>query len=82
MFDACRNDPFEELKKKALETGARNVALGQIGAIKALSEEEREGASVYVASGCQYGEFSLEPPELKQGLFTHYLTQGLRGYAD
>ena len=40
------------------------------------------GAGRVVITACDVNEVSLESPELKHGVFTHYLVSGLRGEAD
>lgn len=40
-----------------------------------------EDLNLFILSGCEDGNVSREYPELQQGLFTHYVVEGLEGLA-
>ncbi len=44
--------------------------------------EDLAGEGRLVVTACDVNEVSLETPEIGHGLFTHYLLEGLKGYAD
>ncbi len=72
LVDACRNNPQSSLSKAAGE-----VELEPVG--RALVEPP--GGIVAFVS-CSKGEKSYEIPELKHGVFFHYVLAGLQGQAD
>lgn len=74
LVDACRNDPQSNVSKAAGEVelepvGRRGAPVAPPGGIAALFS-------------CSAGEKSYEVPELKHGVFFHYVVDGLGGAAD
>jgi hypothetical protein len=74
LVDACRNDPQSNVSKAAGEVelepvGRRGAPIAPPGGIAALFS-------------CSAGEKSYEAPELKHGVFFHYVVEGLAGQAD
>jgi hypothetical protein len=66
LVDACRENPFT----------SRNIA-GAL-ALQTLTDPPK---GVMLFQSCANGELSYENPELKRGVFTHYLVEGLQGKA-
>ena len=66
IIDACRNNPFR----------SKDVA----GA-KSLGTLDDVPEGMLLLQSCKKGELSYEDEDLKQGVFTHYLVEGLRGEA-
>jgi hypothetical protein len=73
LVDACRNDPQSNRSRSAreveLEATGRRVAPVPPGGIAALFS-------------CSATEQSYEDPDLKHGVFFHYVIDGLRGKGD
>ncbi len=66
IVDACRNNP------------AKGKAAGITGAI---AREMPRGISILFGARSGQKSWESSDPEIKQGVFTHYLLQGLRGAA-
>jgi hypothetical protein len=73
IVDACRNDPRQPSQRDA---GAPNIDLGDFA--KSL-EDPRTGILALVS--CSPGQTSMENDELKHGVFTHFIIDGLSGSA-
>jgi len=73
FLDACHSGGVGQPKDVEASTKAGLSA-------QAYAELARGGGRVVIAS-CQPGEVSWELPEMRNGLFTHYLLEGLRGAA-
>lgn len=73
LVDACRNDPLSSLARSRrvidLDTLSRPPLREPPGGVAALFS-------------CSRGEQSFEHPDLKHGIFFHYIIQGLSGQAD
>ncbi len=70
LVDACRNEPL--LKGIKAATGLKGFAADLTQPPKGLR----------VLASCEAGQWSAEDPELKRGVFMHYVTTGLDGHAD
>jgi hypothetical protein len=66
VIDACRNDPTRGLKAAR----STDLTLG------------KPPSGVRVLSSCEAGQYSMEDPKLKHGVFMYYVTKGLEGLAD
>lgn len=73
FFDACHSGGVGEIKDAALKVKA------------GLSEQQYErmagGEGRVIIASCRPDEVSWELPDMRNGLFTHYLLEGLRGAA-
>jgi uncharacterized caspase-like protein len=69
LLDACRNQP----RRDDRSLGAAAMA----GFLKAVEAFQGEA----VLTSCRKDEMSYESPDLKHGVFTHFLLEGLRGAA-
>ena len=67
VADACRDNPFK---------GRRSALVADMG----LSRDPPPG--IALLRSCGPGETSLEDANLKKGVFTHFLLEGLTGAAD
>lgn len=70
IIDACRNSPNQP---GPFRTGTKTLTLPKLNPPK--------GGTLALFS-CGPGQVSIEDPDLKQGVFTHFLVDGLRGSAD
>jgi tetratricopeptide (TPR) repeat protein len=73
MADACRNDPFEAAKSRAVGSVPRPTA-PQPQAVPAPT-----GVAAFFA--CSKGQEAYEYNSLKNGVFFHFVIEGLRGAA-
>jgi sulfatase modifying factor 1 len=75
LVDACRNNP----KLRAARAAGRAVV-----DLPSLSRPfvQRPAGGVAALFSCSAGEIAFENPELKHGVFFHYVIQGLGGDAD
>src|SRR5262249_14443078 len=71
MADACRNDPFQSSKSRAV-SDAESVTRPQSKAVPG-------GIAAFLA--CSKGQEAYESPRLKNGVFFHYVIEALRGAA-
>ena len=69
IVDACRNDPSKIDNARNLESLTRPQLPPPPGGIAAFFS-------------CKANQRALEDPDLQQGVFTHFLIQGLSGKAD
>ncbi len=72
LVDACRNDPGGKGRDRPVR-GDGDYASVTSGT---------PPTGVIALYSCSEGERSWEPPELKHGLFFHFLIEGLKGKAD
>ena len=72
LVDACRNDPLAD---------TRGVDSLKLESVTRPREKLRPGGTAILFS-CSAGEKAFEDPELKHGVFFHFVIQGLRGDAD
>ena len=72
LVDACRNDPLAD---------TRSVSSLKLESVTRPQEKLRPGGTAILFS-CSAGEKAFEDPELKHGVFFHFVIQGLRGDAD
>jgi len=75
LVDACRNNP----KLRVARASGRAVI-----DLPSLSRPfvRRAAGGVAALFSCSAGEIAFENPELKHGVFFHYVIEGLRGDAD
>ncbi len=66
LVDACRENPF----------ASRSVA--GASALQTLADPPK---GIMLLQSCAKGELSYEDPNLKRGVFTHHLVEGLQGKA-
>jgi len=66
VVDACRNNPFRGERTPNVK-GIRGLEFPPLGCA--------------LLQSCSPGQFSLEDHELKQGIFSHFLVEGLSGKA-
>jgi hypothetical protein len=71
LVDACRNDP--------LAAGARAAGNGLASVTRPPGQNPPE--SVAVLFSCSPGQVAFEDPDLKHGVFFHFVIEGLRGKA-
>jgi formylglycine-generating enzyme required for sulfatase activity/tetratricopeptide (TPR) repeat protein len=72
LYDACRNDPFAPTARGLellLEDNTRAPRLAPPGGVAAFYS-------------CSEGEVAYEDPDLKQGVFFHFVIRDLQGAAD
>ena len=72
LLDACHSGAA-----KAIKDGAAASLDG-----KKLAELFENATGVVTIAACQGKQLSWESPELRQGLFTHFVVEGLTGRAD
>jgi formylglycine-generating enzyme required for sulfatase activity len=73
LVDACRNDPLSKLAK------SRRVV--ELETLSSAPKRDPPGGIAAFFS-CSRGEQSFEHPDLKQGIFFHFVTSALGGAAD
>lgn len=73
VIDACRNEVIaDETREFNLYSGLRKMQ---------LSEGSSPQGIMFISS-CLAGQQSYEDAELQNGVFLHYFTKGIEGYAD
>src|SRR5262249_48897451 len=73
LVDACRNDPQTNF--------ARSQGSVQVATVTRPQEQQPPGGIAALFS-CSAGQQAFESPDLQQGVFFHYVIEGLRGQAD
>jgi hypothetical protein len=73
FVDACRNDPQSRLSRAAAE-----VELEAVG----RPQRVQPPGGVAAFFSCSAGQKSFEHPDLRHGVFFHYVAEGLSGHAD
>jgi uncharacterized caspase-like protein len=75
LVDACRNNP---------KLAAARVAGRPLVALPSLSRPfaRRPPGGVAALFSCSSGQLAFENPDLKRGIFFHFVIQGLQGQAD
>jgi formylglycine-generating enzyme required for sulfatase activity len=71
IVDACRNDPQAQLSRDA---GTKVESVTQ-------PQELRRPGGVAALFSCSAGERAFEDPDLRHGVFFHYVIEGLKGKA-
>lgn len=73
LVDACRNDPQADNSRARVQVKLESVTRPQ-------AKEPPGGVAALFS--CSAGERAFEHPELKRGVFFHFVIQGLGGEAD
>ncbi|MDA1015269.1 MAG: caspase family protein [Planctomycetota bacterium] len=73
VMDACRNELLPDVM-------GQFDLLGSLSSIRAEKSELPQG--LIVMASCLAGQISIEDEQLKQGVFMHYVCEGLNGSAD
>jgi uncharacterized caspase-like protein len=73
LVDACRNDPQSALSRSRAVVHLETVSQPQ---------KQAPPGGVTALFSCSAGQQSFEHPDLKHGVFFHYIVEGLRGKAD
>jgi tetratricopeptide (TPR) repeat protein len=73
IVDACRNDPQSQLSKSLAEVDLEKLAGPQKLPVP---------SGIVALFSCSAGEQSWEHPDLKHGVFFHFLLKGWKGEAD
>jgi len=73
IVDACRDDP----RPPGVRSAGTEPDLTKLG-----EGFERPPEGIVLLSSCATGETSMESDDFRQGVFTHYLLEGLAGQAD
>lgn len=72
MADVCRNDPRPNF--------GRSLQVAKLASVsRPQTQKPPEGVAAFFS--CTAGEEAYESPELKRGVFFHYVVEGLRGKA-
>jgi formylglycine-generating enzyme required for sulfatase activity len=76
LVDACRNDPLTAVSRDA--AGRAVVDLPSLS--RPILRKPPGGVAAFFS--CSPGEIAFENPELKHGVFFHFIIKGLEGDAD
>lgn len=73
LVDACRNDPQSDFSRSRAEVRLESVTRPQ---------SRQPPGGVVALFSCSAGQKAFESPQLKHGVFFHFVIEGLKGKAD
>jgi uncharacterized caspase-like protein len=80
VMDACRNNG---LRTRSLQSNMTKPILNEIDKIKDfVSPNIVRIAGLFQLFSCGTGETAAESPELKHGIYSYFMIEGLKGFAD
>ena len=83
ILDACHSGGIQSFPSAVAARAVSPKSIEQVFEQELQpTTAEHSDRCIYVLTSCDENEFSLEAPDLRHGLFTHWLLAGLSGAAD